>query len=91
MARVLLVAVLFALGATAQQLTVVPSTIQGVELVGPESPDFEALLTQIVGTDRQESRHSSRSVPDDYVVGSGARHPRLLHQFVSRGTQTSEN
>jgi hypothetical protein len=52
MARVLLVAVLLALGATAQQLTLVPSTIQGVELVGPESPDFEALLTQIVGTDR---------------------------------------
>jgi hypothetical protein len=47
-----LVAVLFALAASAQQLTLVPSTIQGVELVGPESPDFEALLTQIVGTDR---------------------------------------
>src|ERR1039457_5458313 len=52
MARVLLVAVLFTIGATAQQLTVVPSTIQGVELVGPESPNFEALVTQIVGTDR---------------------------------------
>jgi hypothetical protein len=52
MARVLLVAVLFTIGATAQQLTVVPSTIQGVALVGPESPNFEALVTQIVGTDR---------------------------------------
>jgi len=29
-----------------------PSSIQGVELVGPESPNFEALVTQIVGTDR---------------------------------------
>ena len=38
--------------AAAQQLTVAPSTIQGVELAGPASGEFEALVTQIVGTDR---------------------------------------
>lgn len=43
---------LFVLGAAAQQLTVLPSTISGIELVGPESPEFGALVTQIVGPDR---------------------------------------
>lgn len=52
MASVLSFAVLFALEATAQQLTIVPSAIQGIELVGPQSPDFDARVTQIVGTDR---------------------------------------
>lgn len=51
MPRMFVVAVLFALGAAAQQLTVIPSGIQGVELVGPQSHDFDALVTQIVGTD----------------------------------------
>jgi hypothetical protein len=52
MTRLLLTAVLFTLGTTAQQLTVTPSAVQGIELVGPQSPDFEGVVTQIVGTDR---------------------------------------
>jgi len=52
MIRVISAVLLFVLGAAAQQLTVVPSTIQGIELVGPESPEFESLVTQIVGPDR---------------------------------------
>ena len=52
MIRMIPAALLLVLGAAAQQLTVVPPTIQGIELVGPESPEFEALVTQIVGTDR---------------------------------------
>lgn len=45
-------ALLFVLGMAGQPLTVVPSTIPGVELAGPESPEFQTLVTQIVGTDR---------------------------------------
>jgi hypothetical protein len=52
MTRALLTAVLFTLGTTTQQLTVTPSTIHGIELIGPQSPDFEGLVTQIVGTGR---------------------------------------
>jgi len=50
--RILSLLVFFALGGPAQQLDVVLSAIQGLELVGPQSPDFEALVTQIIGTDR---------------------------------------
>ncbi len=52
MIRVISAMLLFVVGAAAQQLTVLPSTIQGVELVGPESPEFGALVTQVVGPDR---------------------------------------
>lgn len=56
MARLLLATVLFTIGfttgAAAQQLTVVPSSIHGVELAGPDSPNFDALVTQIVGPER---------------------------------------
>jgi hypothetical protein len=52
MMRVLLTAVLFTLATTAQQLSVTPSAIPGIELVGPQSSDFEGLVTQIAGTAR---------------------------------------
>ena len=52
MPRMFLIAGVFALGVTAQQLTVIPSAIPDVEVVGPQSPDFDALVTQIVGADR---------------------------------------
>jgi hypothetical protein len=52
MVHVIEATLLFALGMAAQQLTVAPSTIPGIELVGPQSPEFEALVTQLVGPER---------------------------------------
>lgn len=52
MTRILPAALLFAITLAAEQLTVAPSAIPGIDLVGPQSPEFPALVTQIAGTDR---------------------------------------
>jgi hypothetical protein len=52
MFRLTSTAFLLVLGSAAQQLTVSPGTIAGLELVGPESPEFTTLVTQTVGTER---------------------------------------
>ncbi|MDE3168253.1 MAG: hypothetical protein KGN36_20790, partial [Acidobacteriota bacterium] len=38
--------------AAAQPLTVAPPAIQGIEVTGPESPGFEALVSGITGAER---------------------------------------
>jgi hypothetical protein len=35
-----------------QSVTVQPSTISGIEIIGPQAPDFAASVAQIVGTDQ---------------------------------------
>jgi hypothetical protein len=52
MIRVVGATLLFLVGAAAQQLTVELPAIPGIELVGPQSPEFETLVTQIVGPER---------------------------------------
>ena len=52
MIRGMAVILWFALGAAAQQLTVTPATIPGIELTGPGSEEYAALVTEIVGPER---------------------------------------
>lgn len=61
MTRIFPAILLSALAMLGQQLTVAPSAVPGIELVGPQSPEFPALVTQIVGTDRPAALAASLS------------------------------
>jgi hypothetical protein len=52
MIRLVSAGLFLALSAFCQMLTVTPSAIPDVEVIGPQSPDFQALVTQIVGDER---------------------------------------
>ena len=72
MIRGMAVMVWFAVGAAAQQLTVAPATIPGIELTGPESPGFAALVTEIVGTSRPVGL--AASLPYGVVIRNRTAH-----------------
>jgi len=78
MTRLFLIAVLFTLRATAQQLTVTPSAIPGIELVDPRSPDFDGLVTQIVRAERPVGLGAA--LPYSLVARNRGRLKSRLHR-----------
>jgi len=69
MAMAVAVGVALAFGMAGQQLTVAVPGIAGIEVTGPESPEFPTLVTQIVGTERPVGL--AASLPYGVVIRNG--------------------